>query len=338
MSFIWPFMLRALLLVPLFVWLYLRIQRRRREFAARYGGLGLVPETAGRQPGRRRHVPPALFLLGLTVLLLSLARPQSIISLPQMEGTIILAFDVSGSMAADDLAPSRMEAAKIAARAFVTDQPASLQIGVVAFSDSGFSVQSPTNDQAAILASINRLTPQRGTSLANGILASLKTIAASMADLNPPRRFYTNLTPVPTATPTPVPAGTHTPAVIILLTDGENNLRPDPLAAAQLAAERGVRIYTVGIGSAAGTTIHVEGFTVHTQLDEELLQQIAQITDGAYYSAANAQDLETIYQNLNPQLVIEPEKTEVTSLFAGAGILILLLGGSYSLLWFSRLP
>jgi Ca-activated chloride channel family protein len=339
MSFLWPFMLRSLLLIPLFVWLYLRMQRRRQEVVARYGSLGLAPEGAARGPGRRRHVPPALFLAGLTVLLLSLARPQSTISLPQMKGTIILAFDVSGSMAADDLTPSRMEAAKSAARAFVENQPPSLQIGVVAFSDSGFSIQAPTNEQEAILASIDRLAPQRGTSLANGIFASLKTIMASTESANPaPPRLYTSLTPAPAPTPTPVPAGTYTPAVIILLTDGENNMLPDPLAAARAAADRGVRIYTVGIGSPAGTTIHVEGFTVHTQLDEELLQQIAQLTGGSYFNAGNAQDLQAIYQNLNPQLVIEPEKTEVTSLFAGAGILFLLAGGAFSLLWFSRLP
>jgi Ca-activated chloride channel family protein len=135
-----------------------------------------------------------------------------------------------------------------------------------------------------------------------------------------------------------VPKGTYTPAVIVLLTDGENNEAPDPLDAAQAAADRGVRIYTVGIGSEAGTTLHVEGFTVHTRLDEATLQQISQLTDGAYYNAENEEELRAIYENLNPELVIKPEKMEVTSIFAGAGILVLLLGGTYSLLWFSRLP
>jgi Ca-activated chloride channel family protein len=335
MSFIWPTMLLLLLLIPLCVGLYVMLQQRRRRLAASYGALGLVQEATGRPLGWRRHIPPALFLAGLVLLMFALARPQAVVNLPRIEGTIILAFDVSGSMAADDLKPTRMEAAKAAAWDFVQRQPSSVQIGVVAFSDGGFAVQAPTNDQEAILATINRLTPQRGTSLGQGILASLNTIAAG-AEQAPP--LDSNLTPTPPATPTPVPYGTYTPAVIVLLTDGENNEAPDPLAAAQAAADRGVRIHTVGIGSAAGTTLHVNGFTVHTRLDEAMLQQISKLTEGAYYNAQNQQDLHAIYENLDPQLVIKSEKMEVTSIFAGASILVFLIGGTYSLLWFSRLP
>ena len=336
MSFIWPPMLLSLLLLPLGVALYVRLQRRRRRLAASYGSLGLVQEAAGRRLGGRRHVPPALFLLGLTLLAVALARPRTVLSLPKVEGTVILAFDVSGSMAADDLKPTRMEAAKAAARAFVQRQPRTVQIGVVAFSDGGFSVQAPTNVQEAILAAIDRLAPARGTSLANGILASLNTIAAADGRQTP--RLYSNLTPTPTPTPTPVPKGTYAPAVIVLLTDGENTAPPNPLAAAQVAADRGVRIDTVGIGSAAGATLHVEGFAVRTRLDEATLQQIAQLTDGAYYSAEDEQDLRAIYENLGSRLVSKPELTEVTSMLAGAGLLALLAGGACSLLWFSRLP
>jgi len=334
MSFIWPAMLSLLLLVPLCVVLYLRLQQRRRRVIARSGSLGLVQEAAGRRIGRRRHIPATLFLIGLTILLIAVARPQTVVSLPRAEGTVILVFDVSGSMAAEDLKPTRLEAAKAAAREFVQGQPRSVQIGLIAFSDSGLAVQTPTNEQEAVLAAINRLTPQRGTSVGQGILAALNTIAAE-TDQTP--RFYTNLTPVP-ATPTPVPKGTFSSAVIVLLTDGENNESPDPLAAAQAAADRGVRIYTVGIGSAAGTTLHVNGFTVHTQLDEAMLQQIAQLTEGAYYNAENQQDLQAVYRNVGSQLVVKPEKTEVTALFAGAGILVLLIGATCSFLWFSRLP
>ncbi len=335
MSFIWPEMLFLLLVVPLFIALFIRMQRRRRELAARYGSLGLVQAAADRMPGIRRQIPPALFLIGLTILIVALARPQAVVSLPRIEGSVILAFDVSGSMAADDLKPTRMEAAKAAAQDFVQRQPPSVQIGVVAFSDSGFAVQSPTNEQEAILAAINRLGPERGTSLASGILVSLNAIAA---DTEQASRLYSDLTPTPAPTPTPVPRGTDTSAVIVLLSDGENNERPDPLEAAQSAADRGVRIYTIGIGSAEGTTLHVNGFTVHTQLNEALLQQIAQLTDGAYYSAANEQDLHTIYDNLTPQLVIKPEKMELTSILAGASLLVLLVGGALSLVWFGRVP
>jgi len=333
MTFIWPPMLLLLVLVPLGVVLYIMLQRRR--FAAHYSRLGFVQGAMGRGPGLQRHIPPALFLAGLTILMVALARPQTVVSLPKVEGTVILAFDDSGSMAADDLKPTRMEAAKTAARDFVQRQPLSVQIGVVAFSDSGFTVQVPTNDREALLAAINRLTPQRGTSLANGILASLNIIAAGTGQAP---LLYSNLAPTPEVTPTPMPKGMYTSAVVVLLTDGENNESPDPLAAAQTAADRGVRIYTVGIGSAAGTTLHINGFTVHTQLDEALLKQISQLTDGTYYNAENEQDLRTIYDNLNPQLMIKPEKTEVTSIFAGTSILVLLIGGVFSLLWFSRLP
>lgn len=334
MSFIWPAMLVLLLLIPLFVALYFRLQRRRRQVVARFSSLGLSQGVQGRRLDARRHIPPAFFLLALTILIVALARPETVISLPRIEGTVILAFDVSGSMAADDLKPTRMEAAKAAARDFVQRQPPTVQIGVVAFSDGGFSVQALTNDQGSVLAAINRLTPQRGTSLANGILVSLNTIAAGTQATH----FYSNLTPTPSPSPTPVPKGTYTSGVIVLLTDGENNESPDPLAVAQAAADRGVRIYTVGIGSAAGTNLHINGFTVHTQLDEAMLRQISQITGGTYYNAENEQDLRSIYNNLNPQLVIKPEKAEVTSIFAGVSILVLLIGSICSLVWLSRLP
>jgi Ca-activated chloride channel family protein len=284
-------------------------------------------------PGLRRHIPPALFLLSLTILLIALARPQAVVRLPRVQGTVILAFDVSGSMAADDLEPSRMESAKAAAREFVQRQPSSVQIGVVAFSGNGFSVQSPTDDQAAVLASIERLKPEHSTSLANGILASLNVIDRQSGQSS---ASTTDLAEAPT--PTPVPQGVYAPAMIILLSDGENTAPPDPFAAAQSAADRGVRVYTVGIGSPAGKTLEINGFNVHTQLDERTLQQIAQLTGGAYYHAGSDEELRTVYEDINPQLVIKPEKMEITSLLAGVGILTLLIGGAFSLVWFSRLP
>ena len=336
MQFIWPAMLFLLLLLPLFVALYIDLYTRRKRAVARYGSQGLLQQAAAATPGFRRHIPPLFFLAALTFLIVALARPQTVISLPRVEGTVILAFDVSASMAADDLKPTRMDAAKAAAQSFVQRQPRTVQIGVVAFSDNGLSVQIPTDDRDTILAAIQRLKPQRGTSLANGILASLKAIAVGSA--GPPTHFYSNLTPAPTLTPTVVPKGTHTPAMIVLLTDGENNEDPDPLAAAKAAADRGVRIYTVGIGSTNGTNLHIGGFIIHTQLDEATLKQISQLTGGSYYAAGNAQDLLKIYDTINTQVVVKPQDTEVTSLFAGAGILSLLLGAALSLLWFSRLP
>jgi Ca-activated chloride channel family protein len=333
MSFIWPLMLLTLLLIPLFVFIYVRIQRRRQKIVENIGSLGLVQNASGGRIGRRRHIPMILFLIGLSIMLVASARPQATVSLPGLESTVILSFDVSGSMAATDIQPTRMEAAKAAAREFVGRQPSNVSIGVVAFSDGGISVQPPTKDQAAILAAINRLTPQRGTSLGSGILASLNAIAASRGEVT---GAATSLTPVPT--PTPVPYGTHIPAAILLLTDGENTTNPDPIVAAQNAAEQGVRVYTIGVGSAAGTTLTVNDFTVFTQLNEPMLQQIASITDGMYFNAESADDLREIYQNLGSQVIIKPERTEITSIFTGVSILFMLIGGAFSLVWFSRLP
>jgi len=337
MTFIWPQLLVLLLLIPLFGWVYLRMQRQRQRMLANYGSLGFVQSAVGRSLGIRRHIPPTLFLLGLTILIIALARPQADVSVPHIEGTVILAFDVSGSMAADDLKPTRIDAAKAAAQDFVEKQPSSVQIGVVSFSDNGFSVQVPTNNQADVLTAINRLSPQRGTSLANGILVSLTTIETAVSGDNNPG-YYSNLTSTPEMTPTPVPQGTHISAVIVLLTDGENNENPNPMDAAQAASDRGVRIYTVGIGSPQGTNLNINGFSVHTQLDEATLQQISQVTDGTYYNADSEQDLLSVYDNLNPQLVIKPEMLEVTPIFAGASIFVLILGGIASLVWFGRLP
>jgi Ca-activated chloride channel homolog len=335
MTFIWPAVLLLLAVIPVGALLAAALDRRRRRRAAAPGGLGLAG-TMGRGSRRLRRIPAALFLTGFAVMGVALARPQGTVSLPREEGTVILAFDVSGSMAADDLKPTRIAAAKAAATDFVEQQPASVVVGVVAFSDSGLSVQAPTNDQASVLAAINRLAPERGTSLGQGIRASLQTI--SLAESPPAQNYYSNRSPAPTPTPPPVPAGTHTSAVIVLLTDGENNESPDPATEAQAAADQGIRIFTVGLGSPAGTTVNLNGFQVHTQLNEPLLQQIADTTQGTYYRAQDAQQLRSIYANLDTRLVVEPQKIEITALFAGASILLLAAGGMASILWLGRLP
>ena len=340
MSFIWPPMLLSLALIPVGALLYRILDvRRRRRFALR-GGRGLAQGVTRKATGLRGRVPAALLLCGLIVMSVALARPQAVVSLPQEQGTVILAFDVSASMAATDLAPPRMAAAKAAAKDFVSHEPTSVTIGVVAFSDSGVSVQTPTNDQATVLAAIDRLTPERGTSLTQGILASLKVIA--VAEAGPwAGDYYTNETPgpsaAPTPSPTPMPSGTHAPAVIVLLSDGENNENPSPTAAAQTAANQGVRIDTVGIGSAAGTTVDLNGFQVHTQLDQATLQGISQATGGTYYAASDAQQLRSVYDSIDTEVVLQPQMTEITSLLAGASLLLLIAGAVTSLLWLGRL-
>lgn len=329
MSLAWPVMLISLLAVPLFALFYFLLQRRRKNYLASFGNLGLLQGITGNQLGKRRHLPPAIFLAALTLLMFALARPQTSIRLPRQEGTIILAFDVSGSMAADDLKPTRMEAAKAAARDFVQRQPPSIQVGIVAFSDSGFVVQQPTNDPDAIFATINRLAPQRGTSIAEGIYASLNLIAGKPVETPPSDE---------SAETTPALEGSYENAVIVLLTDGENNIPPDPFEAAQMAEDLSVRVYTVGIGSAAGAMLNIDGFNILTQLDEATLQGMASLTGGAYYNAQNEADLQSIYENLAPQLVVKEEKMEITSLLAGAGLFVMLIGGVFSFMWFNRLP
>jgi Ca-activated chloride channel family protein len=336
MSFIWSSLLYLLVLVPLLVFLYLQMQKRRRAIAARYGDLGIVRDSMQGGGRVRPHLPAILFMVGITVLILSLARPQAMVSLPKIEGTVILAFDVSGSMAADDLQPTRMEAAKTAAREFVDNQPSTVIIGIVAFSDGGIAVQPPTDKREEVIAAIDRLVPRRGTSIGNGILVSLNTIVVDAGD---PPFLSTDATTAP-AQPEPeaLPQGWYPSAAIVLLTDGENNQDPDPIAATDLAVDLGVRIYTVGIGRPEGATITVEGYTVLSQLNEPILQYIAATTGGVYYNAGNEEQLDQIYGDLEPKLSIKTEEMEVTSLFAGAGMLLFVLGAAFSLFWFGRVP
>jgi Ca-activated chloride channel family protein len=338
MSFIWPPMLLSLLLIPVGLLAYRLIGDRRRRRLARAYGPAALARSVGERPSRpARFIPAALVIGGLAVMSVALARPQAVVALPRVQGTVILAFDISGSMSATDIAPTRIAAAKAAAKDFVANQPSGISIGVVAFSDAGVSVQVPTTDQGPVLDAIDRLAPQKGTSVAAGITASLNAI--KVAEQGPfANNYYANASPTPTASPTPVPAGYHASAVIVLLTDGENNEQPDPLSLAQVAANQGVRIFTVGIGSAAGTDLDVNGVHVHTSLNEAELQQIAQITDGAYYNATDAQQLKSIYDNLDTELVATPELTELTSVFAAASLLLLLAGAAASLMLLGRMP
>lgn len=323
-------MLGSLLLAPLLALVYILLLRRRRT-AATGSAFGLM-QGASAVTGARRHIPALIFLLGITILLFSLARPQATVSLPKYEGTVILVFDVSGSMAADDIAPTRMEAAKAIASDFVEGQPADVRVGVVAFSDGGLSVQAPGINREGTLATIGRLVPRRGTSLGNGVLVALNTIVVDAGD--PPLIDTNNLSAADDAPLSP--QGWYPSAVIVLFSDGENNDPPDPALVTDLAVDLGVRIYTIGVGSPEGTTIKVEGMTVHTQLNEPLLSQVAQTSGGRYYFAADTAELRQIYDDLEPALSIKPEELELTSLLAGLGLLVFLAGGALSLSWFGR--
>ncbi len=334
MSFIWPSLLFLLLIVPLLLWFYFRAQRQRRAFAMNYGSLGVAGSTT--KAGARRHIPAFIFFLAITILIVSVARPQAKVSVPKLEGTVMLTFDVSGSMAADDLKPTRMEAAKAAAREFVNKQPSYVAIGVVAFSDAGLLVQPPTTDRAKTLDTISHLTPQRGTSLGNGMLVALNSIVVNAGD--PPFLKTSDLANPSAPAPDSVPQGWYPSSAIILLSDGENNQSPDPAKVSDLAANLGVRIYTIGIGKPEGAVINIEGFSIQTQLDETMLKDISTNTGGTYYSAADQEQLSHIYSDLKPKLFIHAEDIEVTAIFAGVGVLFSLLAGALSLLWFGRVP
>lgn len=328
MSFVWPLMLFSLLLVPLLVGLYMRLRRQQRQVATGLGMLGVVRHSSGKNIRARRHIPPLIFLAGLVLLLLAAARPEMTVSLPRVEGTAILAIDVSNSMNADDLEPTRMEAAREAARAFVESQPRTIRIGVVAFSGGGVVVQPPTHNRDEVLATIDRLTPQGGTSLGQGIYSSLSAIAGEAIAIE---------ASAPEGGLEDAQIGHYPSAVIVLLSDGENTDPPEPLDIAQLAAEAGVRIYPVGIGSPEGAVVEVDGFSVLSQLNETRLQEIASLTNGAYYQAGDAESLRDIYQNIDLQLAVRGEKMEITALAAGLSILLFLTGGVLSLFWFGRI-
>jgi len=355
MIFLWPWMLPVLITIPLLIAYYVWLQRRRAKYAIRYSSLSLVKEAMEKQSKWRRHIPPMLFLLGLSAMLFALARPFSVVTLPKQEATVILALDVSGSMRAEDLKPSRIEAAKAAARAFVAKQDDATRIGIVAFSGTAMLVQAPTVDHDLALAAIDRLYLQRATAIGYGILTSIDAIF-EIPDA-PTTLSQAIVTPaavptpmVPLRTPTPVPAGYHVPSIVVLLTDGQNTTGILPILAAEKAVQRGVRVYTIGVGTTQGATIQPPGGFgggpggfgggggFRATLDEKTLRTVAEMTDGEYFHASDENALLEIYQNLDTQTILRTERTEITSLFTAGAIGLLLLGGMLSLFWFNRLP
>ncbi len=338
MSLTWPFALLLLALIPLGAIAYRLIVRRR---ARRAGGLVLPGRVeSGRGARLRTAVPVTLFVLALVAMVVAMARPQGTVALPVGQGSLILAFDVSGSMAATDQSPTRLDAAKAIASDLVQHQPPGIAIGIVAFSDSGIAVQAPTTDQAEVLGAIKQLTPQKGTALGQGMQAALHLIA--LAEAGSSVDYYTQgspgPTPVPTPTPAPVPPGSHASAAVVLLTDGENNEQPDPMSVAQQAANLGIRVDTVAIGTAAGADLTLNGFHVHTQLDESLLQQIATTTDGTYYGPDSTAQLTSVYGSISPTVTIQNQTIELTALVAGVSMALIVLGAMASLAFLGRLP
>ncbi|HVS57740.1 MAG TPA: VWA domain-containing protein [Casimicrobiaceae bacterium] len=350
MTLLWPEMLWLSLAVPAIIVAYLLVLRRKKKIALRYASLSMVQEAMGASRRFRRHIPPLIFLLALISMLIAISRPAAVVTLPYQYETVILAIDASGSMRAADVSPTRIAAAQAAARSFVADQPRSTRLAVVSFAATASVVQPPTLNREDILAALDRIQLQRGTAIGSGILVSLKILFPDLEfDLRSsnPRPGgageASRGTPIDTpakgqaADSKPVPPGSYASAAIILLSDGQTTAGPDPIEAAKMAAERGVRVFTVGIGTVSGEILSAEGWSMRVRLDEEALKTIANVTKAEYFYAGTATDLTKIYKTLNSRLVLEKKATEVTALFAAAGAVFALLSGLLSLLWFNRI-
>ena len=346
MVFLWPSLLWLLLLLPLLVLLYLWLLHRRKVAAVPYPGLALVRQAMGSGHAWRRHLPPLLFLLGLAALLLAAARPLAMLKLPSQQQTIILAMDVSGSMRATDVQPDRLTAAQNAAKAFIKDLPRHVRVGVVAFAGTAQLAQLPTQSHEDLVKAIDSFQLQRGTATGNGIMVALATLfpdaGIDIAALG--GRQAMRVRPIDEITrpdpvkppPAPVAPGSYRSAAIIMLTDGQRTTGVDPLEAAQWAADRGVRVYTVGVGTVAGELIGFEGWSMRVRLDEDTLKAVALRTNAEYFHAATAQDLRKVYETLSSRITVETKETEVSALLALAGAVLVLLAAALSLWWFGR--
>jgi Ca-activated chloride channel homolog len=340
MKFLWPEFLWLLLALPVSIVFYVLLLQRKKREALRYASLAMFKEAIGKGLWWRRHLPPAILLLALAAMIAAIARPAAVITLPSHHETVILALDVSGSMRAHDVEPTRIAAAQAAARNFVSEQPRSTRIGVVAFAGSAALVQPPTSNRHDVLAAIDQLQLQHATAVGSGILVSLKAIFPEAQFDLPPRRSPVAMREARAhSDPSfrPVPPGSYTAAAIILLTDGQTTTGPDPVEAARLAAERGVRVFTVGVGTDNGQILTGEGWSMRVRLDEEALKAIADLTRGEYFYAGNATDLKRVYQSLHSKLVMEKKETEITALFSALGAATVLLSAALSLLWFNRI-
>jgi len=345
MNFLWPQFLWLLLAVPVLILLYLWLLRRKKKMAIRYASLSIVREAMGPAQHFKRHLPPLIFLLAMVAMLIGSARPLAVVTLPSNQQTIVLAIDVSGSMRAADVQPSRLEAAQAAAKSFIADLPRTVKVGVVAFAGSAQVAQLPTTNHEDLTAAIDSFQLQRGTATGNGLVMALSTlfpdagigiddfapqstkkgVPIEQANKDPKKEFK------------PVAPGSYTSAAIIMLTDGQRTTGVDPLDAAKMAADRGVRVYTVGVGTVDGETIGFEGWSMRVRLDEDTLKAIANKTQAEYFYAGTAEDLKKVYNTLSSRLTVEKKETEVSSLFALAAAALALLAAGLSLLWFNRI-
>lgn len=347
MKFLWPHMFWTLLVLPVLVGFYLLLLWRKKKLAVRYASLGLVKQAMGSQQRWKRHLPPALFLLAIAAMLVATARPTAVVTLPSHQQTIILAMDVSGSMRATDVEPNRLVAAQNAAKAFLNELPRTVRVGIVTFAGSAAVVQPPTLSREDLVAAIDRFQLQRATAIGSGILLSLATLFPEAGiDLSAISERRVDSRPARLGQAKegrekndfrPVPPGSNTTAAIILLTDGQQTTGVDTMEAARLAAERGVRVYTVGIGTVDGKLIDFEGWSMRVRLDEETLKEVAGATRAEYFYAGTAAELKKVYESLTSRVVLEKRETEVSALIALLGAALAILAAGLSLWWFNRI-
>ena len=347
MSFAWPKMLWLMLLIPAMTAAYFWLLRRRR-IAISYSSIELLRQASDQQRHWRRHAPAAIWLVALSSGLLALARPSAMVTLPSQFQTIVLAIDVSLSMRATDVQPDRITAAQAAAKAFVANHPPRSRIGIVSFGGSAQLVQPPTDSSEQLQAAIDRFQLQRGTATGSALLVALATLfpndgidiesiifgrnAAGAANRSTPiDRPESRRAP-----PAPVKPGSYTSGVIVLLSDGRRTTGPNPIEIAQMVADRGVRVFTVGFGTVEGTTIGGDGWSAYVRLDEESLKAVAQITRGEYFHAATGADLTRVYEELNSRFVMERRETELTGLFSLAAAVLTIIAAALSVWWFGR--
>ncbi|MDM0107931.1 VWA domain-containing protein [Variovorax sp. J22R24] len=343
MFFLWPDFLWLLLALPLLLAAYVWLLRRRNRAALRYSSLGVVREAAA---GRawRRHLPPALFLLACSGLLLAAARPVARVPLPWARSSIMLAMDVSLSMRVSDVKPNRLVAAQEAAKSFLRELPKRVEVGLVTFAGSSQVAQRATLDRDSLIASIDGFQMQMGTAVGNAIVLCLAELfpehGIELGDMTfGSMRLGRSLDDKAKAPPkqiTPVAPGSYDSAAIILLSDGRRTTGVDTLEAAKMAADRGVRIYVVGLGTVDGDAATPDGMAIYMKLDEPTLREVARMTGGEYYHAGTAEVLRTVYQNLGSRLQVQARETELTGVFALVSSLVATAAAALSLLWFGR--
>jgi Ca-activated chloride channel family protein len=344
-SFLWPELLWLQALLPLLVLFYAWLLRRRKQLNVRLPHLAVLKRAlpGGGARSWRRHVPAVLLGLALACLLAAAARPMARVALWSQQRTIVLAMDVSGSMRATDVLPNRLIASQEAAKAFLAELPRSVRVAVVSFAGTAAVVQAPTLSRDDVVSAIDRFQLQRGTAIGSGIVLSLSTLfpdaGFDLSQITGQRSMPPDPREAPRASAPgfiPVPPGSYGSAAVILLTDGQRTTGPDVMETARLAAQRGVRVYTVGVGTKEGETIGFDGWSMRVRLDEDTLKHVAQATQGDYFYAGTAADLKKVYQALGTRLVMENKETEVSSLLAAAGAVLMLLGAGLSLAWFGR--